>query len=121
MYAERKPIIVARSPDERVHVEILPPTNTSPSYYASVVVEGSFSMSFPFGYNAAPEEVTLKWDLPDDTLAILIHEEYYVLFRFGARRRRRREYFRVGRENAFSGVDVSWITAKDHSRAHKCG
>ena len=113
---DRQPILDIRSPDQRVRLEILPPGSDSPAYYASVEVEGDIaSMGFPFGYDAPPGSLSVRWDLPDDTMAILLEDRYYVLFRFGARRRRRREYFRLGRENAFSQDEIAWITAKSHS------
>lgn len=77
-------------------------------------MRGSGAIGVPFGFAAPASELSIRWDLPDSTLGVFIGGECYLLFRYGPRRRRRREYFRVGRGLAFTSEEIAWITSKNH-------
>ena len=74
-------------------------------------------MGVPFGFDAPLAELELRWDLPDSVLGGYLRGKCYLLFRWAAARRRRREYTRVGAENAFAPEEIAWVCAKDHSDA----
>jgi hypothetical protein len=97
-------------------LEISGPTQVSDSYYARWQGK-DYSLGIPFGYVAPPQELSVCWDLPDEVCGIYIGQKCYLLFRYGPRRRRRRELYRLGEEAAFSDEDIAWFCAKKRSQA----
>jgi hypothetical protein len=67
-----------------------------------------------FGVACAPEDLVVKWDLPDNTCGVFIMANCYLLFRYGARRNRRREYPRLSMLPPFSQAEIDWICQKHH-------
>jgi hypothetical protein len=74
-------------------------------------------MGVPFGFEAPLEALELKWNLPDSVLGAFVKGECYLIFRWAAARRRRREYSRVGFAHPFTADEIDWVCAKDHSDA----
>jgi hypothetical protein len=72
-------------------------------------------MGVPFGFEAPITDLDLRWDLPDCVLGGFLRDQCFLLFRWGAARRRRREYTRVGFGNPFTPDEIDWVCAKDHS------
>jgi hypothetical protein len=114
VYSDELPLRTDRSPDGTTVLEILPPSTSGDSFYANVTVHRKVSMGFPFGFAAPASEISVRWDLPDSTLGVFIDDDCYVLFRYGPRRRRRREHYRVGEGLAFTSEEIAWVVAKDH-------
>jgi len=57
----------------------------------------------------------VRWGLPDDVCAIYVGDECWALFRYGARRRRKREYSRTDYwQEPFSDDEIAWVCAKKH-------
>lgn len=114
MYSDESPLRVDRSPDGSAVLEILPPSSSRDTFYANVTVHRKVSLGFPFGFAAPASEISVRWDLADSTLGVFIAGDCYVLFRYGPRRRRRREHYRVGKGQAFTSDEIAWVVSKDH-------
>jgi hypothetical protein len=114
VYSDESPLRIDQSPDGRAVLEILPASRSRDTFYANVTLDREVSMGFPFGFAAPASEISVRWDLPDSTLGVFIGGDCYVLFRYGPRRRRRREHYRVGRGLAFTSEEIAWVVSKDH-------
>lgn len=100
------------SPNGLWEIEILAPSQVTYSYYFTfrrVGEEGKYGV--PFGYAGEPLEV--RWDLPDNVCGVYVGSECFVLFRYGARRRRRREQHRLGKGNGFTAQQIEWFCEQD--------
>lgn len=115
MFASRPVVAQETSPDGVWKLEIHGPTEAAPGFYAVFRQGGERYMGVPFGYATAPSNICIRWDYPDRVCGIAIGPECYLLFRWGARRRRRRERFRLGEGRAFTPDEISWFCHKDHS------
>jgi hypothetical protein len=104
------------SPDGVWTLEIHGPTEAASAFYAVFRQGSDRYRGVPFGYATDPSSIHVRWDYPDKVCGIGIGSECYLLFRWGARRRRRREHWRVGEGRAFTPEEISWFCAKDHRR-----
>ena len=94
-------------------IEILEPIPAARGYYFKFRRPGEDAgWGVPFGYEGQP--LDLLWDLPDNVCGVYIGSECFLLFRYGASRRRRREQYRLGEGNAFPEEEIQWFCAKDH-------
>jgi len=115
MLDSRPEVARETSPDGVWTLEINGPTQAAPSFYAVFRRGDEHYMGVPFGYAADPAMVRVRWDYPDKVCGIAIGSECYLLFRWGARRRRRRERCRIGEGGGFTPDEISWFCDKDHS------
>lgn len=116
MTSDRQSVLRSTSPDGQWELTIQGPTPTLQSFYAVFSRIGDGVNGFPFGYPTDEKDVVVRWDLPDQTCGIFIKKGCYALFRYGARRRRKREYCRTGETNPFTEEEIAWICAKKHSQ-----
>jgi hypothetical protein len=116
MTSDRQLVLRSTSPDGQWELTVQGPTPTSQSFYAVFSRRGDGINAFPFGYPTDEKNVVVRWDLPDQTCGIFIGKDCFALFRYGARRRRRREYCRTGEINPFGEEEIAWICAKKHSQ-----
>ena len=117
---DSRPVIVQEaSPDGVWTLEIHGPTQAAPAFYAVFRQGGErygeHYMGVPFGYATDSTKVSVRWDYPDKVCGIAIGSECYLLFRWGPRRRRRRERGRLGEGRAFTLDEISWFCNKNHS------
>jgi hypothetical protein len=110
----RDPEISGRSPNGTWAFSIRGPNRASGCFYATFERNGTW-IGVPFGFDAALADLDLRWDLPDCVLGGFLRGDCFLLFRWAATRRRRREYTRVGFGNPFTPAEIEWICAKDHS------
>jgi len=115
MLDSRPEVAQETSPDGVWTLEIHGPTEAAPSFYAVFRQGDQHYMGVPFGYAADTATVRVRWDYPDKVCGIAIGSECYLLFRWGARRRRWREGCRVGEGRAFTPDEISWFCERDHS------
>ncbi|MHC4455792.1 MAG: hypothetical protein ACYS0I_01690 [Planctomycetota bacterium] len=102
------------SPNREWLLEIHSPTKDATAFYAIFKRPNQeFGNGFPFGFNADPSCISVKWDLPDSVCGIYIKDMCFALFRYGARRRRKREYYRTGKR-PFSKKQIAWVCANKH-------
>jgi hypothetical protein len=116
MRESRQQVLQETSPDGVWTLEIEGPTSTASFFYAVFRQGGKGYMGVSFGYATDPSKISVRWDYPDNVCGIAIGSECYLLFRWGARRRRRRERYRRGEGQAFTTEEISWFCEKDHSR-----
>jgi hypothetical protein len=107
------------SPNGRFSLDVFSPGET-PYFLATFrCIDGSAGLgelNAWFGpYPAAsPDELVIRWDLPDHVCGFYLGSYCYGLFRFGAGRRRARGSFRV--QASFSVEEIAWFCAKDQLR-----
>jgi hypothetical protein len=105
------------SPNGRFSVEVSAPTESTPYFLARFqCVDGScgvFNSENWFGPfpPALPEELTIRWDLPDNVCGLYLGSHCYGLYRAGAQRRRHRGSFRT---RPFTDEEIAWFCAKTH-------
>ncbi len=90
--------------------------NASGVYYATFNALNHGWMGVPFGHDVPPDLLSVDWHLPDSVLALYLAGYCYLLFRWGPRRRRRREASRAGRAPAFTPEEIQWFCAKKPTR-----
>jgi hypothetical protein len=112
MSAVRPLLSVHESPDGRWSVEVNGPTEVAPEFYAVFEHDGQAFIGFPFGYAAPTAMLKVRWDLPDSVCGLYLGEDCYALFRWGPRRRRRRESYCTGHGNHFGDDEIRWFCAK---------
>jgi hypothetical protein len=115
MPGSRADVAREASPDGGWTLEIHGPSKAASSLYAVFRQGSTRYMGVPFGYATDPSRIRIRWDYPDKVCGIAIGSECYLLFRWGARRRRRRERVRLGEGRAFTQDEISWFCNKDHS------
>src|SRR6266496_1472821 len=111
---KRGVVIHEKSPDKRWDLKISGPTQVAPHFYADFRSSQVGMNAFPFGYNTYPDKVKVRWDLPDNVCGIFIEAQCYALFRYGSRRRRRREGYRLSEAEPFTVSEIAWFCAKKH-------
>src|SRR3954452_24792077 len=81
-------VIESTSPDGRWKVQVREPGPSAGDFYATVRDSGAGTgpsmQGIPFGYAASPDHLTVRWDLPDQTLGMFLSGECYLLFRYGS-------------------------------------
>ena len=95
-------------------IQVLDPSPAVDAYYFRFrrLPDGT-EYGVPFGYRAEP--LAIRWDLPDNVCGLYVAGECFLLFRYGAGRRRRRDSYRVGQGEGFNQREVEWFCAKAHS------
>ena len=104
------------SPDSVWVIEIGGPTEVAPAFMASVFHNGIETMSFPFGYDVFPDQLSVRWDLPNNACGMYLGDHCYAMFRWGARHRRNRELYHTGRDRFFSDEEIARFCAKNRSQ-----
>src|SRR5919201_1470658 len=115
MRESRQEVLQETSPDGLWTLEVQGPTRTAPSFYAAFRQGGKSYTGVPFGYATDRSKISVRWDYPDKVCGVSIGSECYLLFRWGAPRRRRRARYRCGEGRAFTVEEISWFCEKDHS------
>jgi len=120
MTDSKNQLLQSTSPDGLWKLEISGPTVVANrSFYAHFRRKPDYDRGFPFGYPTDPADLNIRWDLPDNVCGVFIKSECYILLPYGARRRRKREHYRVGQGNAFSPEEIAWLCSKDHTQPQK--
>jgi hypothetical protein len=115
-----EPVIIRHelSPNGRFSLDISEPDEASPYYLATFrCVDGSAGlggMDVSFGpyFAALPDELVIRWDLPDHVCGLFLGSHCYGLFRFGASRRRVRGSFRCRNHPPFTDEEIAWFCSK---------
>jgi hypothetical protein len=83
----------------------LPPDE--PKFYASFRKKAKDTITcLPFGHDAAEGDVKVKWDAAPGVCEVYLGEECYLMFWYGTWKGRRRGYFRVSPDPAFSREEI---------------
>ena len=115
--SNRTIVYESQSPNGEWELRVLAPTETAPEFYATFKRVGEpGGIEFPFGFTADPTHLKVSWDLPDNVCGLYVKDECYGLFRYGARRRRRRERFRVGEDKPFAQEEIAWMCKKKRTQ-----
>jgi hypothetical protein len=110
------------SPNGRFSLDVFPPDEITFCFIATLrCIDGSAGlgqMGAGFGpYPAvSPDELAIRWDLPNHVCGIYLGSCCYGLFRFGNGRRRTRGRFRAGIELPFTEEEITWFCAKTHQQ-----
>ena len=117
MFCDREAIIKDKSPDGDWDLFIFgsvkyfdPSMGPQPHFYASFrKIAKDKIIAVPFGRDADPSEISIKWGLPGDICAVYIGEECYVLFNYGIWRFHSREFFRQAPEPPFNAEEIKAV------------
>jgi hypothetical protein len=108
------------SPNGRFSLDVSQPDETTPCFLATFrCVDGTaglgeLSVSFGPYPPASPDELVIRWDLPDHVCGLYLGSHCYGLFRFGAGRRRARGDFRCQNRPPFTDEEIAWFCSRTH-------
>jgi len=97
------------SPDGAWRLEITKPQMTG-LYAVFISTAGYFG--FRFGRDASPQDIEVRWDLPDKVCGGFIDGDCYFLFRYGPKRRRNREWSRWYAQPPFTAWEIAAVCGR---------
>ena len=109
-------LAVESSPDGRWSLTIDSSSGAHPALYAIFRCTDGRYMGVPFGYAVDSSDLEIRWDLPDKVCGVSIKGKCYLLFRYGAGRRRNREHYRISPAPPFSDEEIAGICSRRPQR-----
>jgi hypothetical protein len=113
------PLVCQCSPDGKVVLAIYPAVD--PCCPLEALICGKrphtgqeFKIKMLFGYGAKETDIKVRWALGDSTLGIFLRDQCWLMYRYGAYRRRNREYYRMPPRKPFTPAEIEYIGAKKH-------